>query len=233
MTHPRHPDKSYEYGFEVLRPTHLEPRGGIKVRCCNCPKALIIRTKTYQQAVSDTFMAKRIHQQGWRLGRDRAHDLCADCQQRPAKGALAGTRVLDSIFDRALEQANIPAVPITVSPPTQEQPTQEKPTMQDTTTNGAQKRRQMTMRERVQMLDLLRKVASVDGDTNYCKYQDGWDDQRIATESGIDGCQAHHVRHLREQILGELAPAPPRSTTSRLAALEARVAELERCYLEK
>gem|GEM_PF-4343956 len=90
-------------------------------------------------------------------------------------------------------------------------------------------RRHLTRREEYDITGLLEAKILFDEEGRATAYKPGYSDLQIAIESKIPDIRESHVYRLRLDVFGHF-PAPPKSDTveGRLAALEARVAVLER-----
>lgn len=92
------------------------------------------------------------------------------------------------------------------------------------------KRRSMSRADVFQLGKLLENNTTPDGEENgikFVKFNEGWDDQRIADICGIG---ISSVRTARQDMFGQIrkgGDSPYHKFADRIAALESRVAELE------
>lgn len=76
--------------------------------------------------------------------------------------------------------------------------------------------KKMTQAEMVNLADSLRAHCAVDPNRKgFCLYEEGWDDERVAKEAG-ERFTLHHVRHLRQALLGHVVRGAMTASSSEI-----------------
>lgn len=192
-------------------PAHLATRpaffveGGrsrpkVAIRCSRCAESEVGSDKPGAPAA---LLAKHFTSAGWKVYREGVSATCPKCQAREAAPSEQAPADIEAALERqrateARRLASIPApTPATIAPENMTQPGIS------TTTIKAQARLHHLLSERFT------------GDGSIGAYDEGWTDQRIATETGLSITE---VVRVREAAYG-------RVSDPRIAALEKALAD--------
>lgn len=188
------------------------------IQCCRCDRTAVIPVKSATQTKVDEFMTKKLHEAGWTPGKDRRHDTCPSCAA-PAKKLVKPSPIRLVDLDKALdnmaekEQPAPPALPEKVSEPVK------------------RTRIQLTRVEEHQIIKYLEKHITKLND-GMCRYENEMTDAKIAETCGVERAKQSHVAAIRADLFGRIYAARADKAEDRIAALEKRIEELERLYLE-
>lgn len=160
-------------------------------------------------------MSKKLRAAGWTPGHDRTTDLCPSCASAPRSPRKENPQPtfpfidLDKVLDMELQQPTLP----------------EKVATKIT-------RVQLTRVEEHQIIKLLEQhVTKLDD--GMCRYEGGMTDVLVTEQCGVERAKVSHIAAIRTDLFGRIYAKRVAPPNDRLAALEARVEELERLFLTK
>lgn len=197
-----------------------------RATCSSCGKTENIFLRSAGQLLVPEFIDKRLRNYGWTPGRDRKRDICNICTQLRYLKGKPQVEDQDQQFDDALAALG-------VSPPTKEttvfrtsQIEEDRPAPPEKT-----KKHFLTRAETFKIQSFMAPLVKQIGN-GFVQYVDGWTDDRVLKECGVDGATIRNIENLRADTFGRIKPVISTSTINRIDALEKRIADLEGMVLE-
>jgi hypothetical protein len=212
----------------ALRKTQPDDRrSGYTVTCKECGAVADIIASSGRLPAET--VAKKFRDKGWRIGSHTGLDVCPTCEAKWAKAVAPIHAKWEKEFplDVALDGL------FQLSEPAEEKPAEERTTPMTTPTEAPKKQIRLSRSEEVAIYQTMLPHIKILGD-GFCEYADDWNDDRVLKEANLrPEVNNQHIKVYRQDVFGRLQKQRHIGSTGvTLKALEKRVEDLEKLYLE-